>query len=360
VQQYGAPTPYWPSSPSANFEDVPGSEKIGDMHYWAVWHALNPLEDYAKIFPRFMSEFGFQSFPEWRTIEAFTVPDDRGISTDVMHVHQKNVGGNERIRTYMLRDYKEPKDFASFLYVSQLLQAEGIKLGAEHLRRQRPRTMGSLYWQLNDCWPVASWASIDYYGRWKALHYYAKRFYNDLLVSPWEQEGKLNVYVVSDRLERTRADLVVSTSDFEGNELYRKTETIYVESLSSSVYFTATRADLLAGADPKSASLHTSLFVNGQMVSRNHFYFEKMKDSNLPEPKLTTDLSGANGEYTLKIGTDRFARGIYVSFTNSDAIFSDNYFDLPAGGSHMITIKSKASLHDLKSQLKLMTLVDTY
>ncbi len=360
VQQYGAPTPYWPSSPSANFEDVPGSEKIGDMHYWAVWHALNPLEDYAKQFPRFMSEFGFQSFPEWRTIEAFTVPEDRGISTDVMHVHQKNVGGNERIRTYMLRDYKEPKDFASFLYVSQLLQAEGIKLGAEHLRRQRPRTMGSLYWQLNDCWPVASWASVDYYGRWKALHYYAKRFYNDLLASPWEEEGKLNIYVVSDRLGKTPGQLRVRVIDFAGKVLFDRTQAVDITPLSSAVYFSVPRAELLAGGDSKNAVVVTELIENGYAVSRNQFYFEKMKDSNLPSPKLTTELRGENGEYTLRITTDHFARGVYANFSNSDATFSDNYFDLLPGEMCQLNIRSKASLEELKAQLKVMTLVDTY
>ena len=136
-----------------------------------------------------MTEYGFQSFPEMRTVETFTIPEDRiNIFTPVMLAHQKNNAGNSIIHDYMLRDYPQPKDFASFLYASQVLQAEGIKIGAEHLRRNRPRTMGSIYWQLNDCWPVASWSSLDYYGRWKALHYYARRFYAPLLVSPHQEE----------------------------------------------------------------------------------------------------------------------------------------------------------------------------
>jgi beta-mannosidase len=147
------------------------------MHYWAVWHQQAPAQDYTKQFPRFMTEYGFQSFPEIRTIRTFAEkPEDFDIRSTVMQAHQKNKGGNERILTYMLREYRQPKDFASFVYLSQVQQAEIIKIGAEHLRRQKPRVMGSLYWQLNDCWPVASWASIDYYGRWKALNYYARRF----------------------------------------------------------------------------------------------------------------------------------------------------------------------------------------
>jgi len=161
VAQYADPVPYTPSSPSANFEEAPDNQHNGDMHYWQVWHAQAPASDYKLQFPRFMSEFGFQSFPEMRTIRTFAKPADMDIRSKVMQAHQKNKGGNERILTYMLREYREPKDFASFVYLSQVQQAEIIKIGAEHLRRQRPRTMGSLYWQLNDCWPVASWASID-------------------------------------------------------------------------------------------------------------------------------------------------------------------------------------------------------
>jgi beta-mannosidase len=207
---------------------------------------------------------------------------------------------------------------------------------------------------------VASWASIDYYGRWKALHYYAKRFYNDLLVSPWEEEGKLNVYVVSDRLDKTQAQVRVRTLDFAGKVLFDRTQAADVTPLSSAVYLSVPRAELLAGGDSKDAVVITELIENGYAVSRNHFYFEKMKDSALPTPKLATELRGENGEYTLRITTDRFARGVYVNFTNSNATFSDNYFDLLPGEMRQINIRSKASLEELKTQLKLMTLVDTY
>jgi len=175
-------TPYWPSSPSSDYEELTPEYQSGDMHEWNVWHGRVNFDEYETQFPRFMTEYGFQSFPEMRTIEAFTKPEDRtSIFTPVMLAHQKNNEGNSIIHDYMLRYYGEPKDFASFLYASQVLQAEGIKIGAEHLRRIRPRNMGGIYWQLNDCWPVASWSSLDYYGRWKALQYYAKRFYAPLL-----------------------------------------------------------------------------------------------------------------------------------------------------------------------------------
>nr|GFC66902.1 beta-mannosidase [Tanacetum cinerariifolium] len=184
-----------------------GSQTTGDMHYWDVWGGTAPISDYEKQVPRFMSEYGFQSFPELKSVQQFTVPGDQDIASPVMKEHQRSAVGNPRLKEYLLRDYKEPKDFASFLYVSQVLQAQAIKLSAEHLRRSRPRTMGSMYWQLDDCWGVASWSSIDYYGRWKALQYYAKRFYAPVLVSPHEEGDNVRLYVVSDRTTAIPASL---------------------------------------------------------------------------------------------------------------------------------------------------------
>ena len=193
--------------------------KSGDVHSWKVWHFAAPFTDYQKEFPRFMSEYGFQSFPSIETVKSYALPNEHEIQSPVMMAHQRHPRGNQLIKEYMLREYAEPKDFESFLYVSQVLQAEGIKVGAEHLRRIMPRNMGSLYWQLNDCWPVASWSSIDYFGRWKALQYYAKRFYSPVLLSPVVEEKDLKFYVVSDRPTPTPALLSVELRDLDGNTL---------------------------------------------------------------------------------------------------------------------------------------------
>ena len=266
--------PYWASSPSANFEDPPDGQTNGDMHYWQVWHALAPIEMYTQQFPRFMSEYGFQSFPEMRTIRSFAQPGDMDIHSATMQDHQKNHGGNERILSYMLRWYPEPKDFPSFVYLSQVLQAEAIKVGAEHLRRQMPNTMGSLFWQLNDCWPVASWASIDYYGRWKALQYYARRFYDDVLISPFAHDGKVDVYVVSDKLQPLSGQIHWRLLDFSGKVLMEKTQDVQVPAQSSAVYFTLDQKELLANGDPKKSFLVFDLAVGGQNVSRNLIFFD--------------------------------------------------------------------------------------
>ena len=360
VAKYGDSVPYWPSSPSANFEDDPGGPRNGDMHYWSVWHALEPIEEYTHQFPRFMSEYGFQSFPDIQTVRKFAEPQDLDIVSPVMKNHQKNVGGNERIRTYVLREFREPKDFESFLYVSQVMQAEAIKVGAEHLRRQRPRTMGSLYWQLNDCWPVASWASIDYYGHWKALHYYARRFYDDLLVSPWEENGTLSVYVVSDKVQATDAELRLRVLDFEGKTLLDKKQAITVAELSSKVYLSAPRADLLQGTDAQHAFAVVDLVQAGKVVSRNVVLFDHVRNLALPAASIQSEVAGGNGSYTLTLRSTVLARHVYASFGDEEAEISDNYFDLLPNEPVTLQVKSKAALEALRRSLRVRNITDAF
>jgi len=362
VNQYSDPTPYWPSSPSADFEEIPDNQHNGDMHYWQVWHAQAPASDYTLQFPRFMTEYGFQSFPEMRTIRAFAnKPEDFDIRSTVMQAHQKNKGGNERILTYMLREYRQPKDFESFVYLSQVQQAEIIKIGAEHLRRQRPRTMGSLYWQLNDCWPVASWASIDYYGRWKALQYYARRFYDDLLISPFLHDDKVDVYVVSDKLQPLSGTIHTRLLDFSGNVLLDQTKDIQIPAQSNAIYLTFDKADLASKGDPRRSFLVFDLELGGKKVSRNLIFFDAMHSLDLPVmPKIETTLSKSGAGYTITLQSSKLARGVYVSFGDIDVEISDNYFDLLPGEPATITLKSGATIDQLKSALKVMSLTEAY
>ncbi len=362
VNQYADPTPYWPSSPSADFEEIPDNQHNGDMHYWQVWHAQAPASDYTLQFPRFMTEYGFQSFPEMRTIRTFAnKPEDFDIRSTVMQAHQKNKGGNERILTYMLREYRQPKDFESFVYLSQVQQAEIIKIGAEHLRRQRPRTMGSLYWQLNDCWPVASWASIDYYGRWKALQYYARRFYDDLLISPFLHDDKVDVYVVSDKLQPLSGTIHTRLLDFSGNVLLDQTKDIQIPAQSNAIYFTLAKADLALKGDLHRSFLVFDLELGGKKVSRNLIFFDAMHSLDLPVmPKIATTLSKSGGDYTITLQSAKLARGVYMSFGDLDVEFSDNYFDLLPGESATVTLKSAATIDQLKSALKVMSLTEAY
>jgi beta-mannosidase len=362
VAQYADPAPYTPSSPSANFEEIPDNQHNGDMHYWAVWHQQAPASDYTLQFPRFMTEYGFQSFPEMRTLHAFAnQPGDFDIRSTVMQAHQKNKGGNERILTYMLREYREPKDFASFVYLSQVQQAEIIKIGAEHLRRQRPRTMGSLYWQLNDCWPVASWASIDYYGRWKALHYYARRFYDDVLISPFLHDDKVDVYVVSDKLQPLSGKIHMRLLDFSGNSLLEQTKDVQVPAQSNAIYFTVDKASLPATADLHKSFLVFDLEVGGQRVSRNLIFFNVTHDLDLPvAPKIETTLNKTAGDYTVTVQSSQLARGVYLSFGDLDVQSSDNYFDLLPAETVTLHLKSSATPEQLKAAMKVTSLTEAF
>jgi beta-mannosidase len=362
VTQYADPTPYWPSSPSADFEEIPDNQHNGDMHYWAVWHQQAPASDYNLQFPRFMTEYGFQSFPEMRTIRAYAHdPEDFNIRSVVMQAHQKNKGGNERILTYMLREYRQPKDFASFVYLSQVQQAEIIKIGAEHLRRSRPRTMGTLYWQLNDCWPVASWASIDYFGRWKALQYYARRFYDDVLISPFLHDSKVDVYVVSDKLQPLSGTIHMRLLDFSGNSLLDQTKDVQIPAQSSAIYFSVDTASLATKADPHKSFLVFDLEVGGKRVSRNLVFFDVTHDLDLPvAPKIESTIVQDGKDYVITLKSAQLARNVYVSFGDLDVRASDNYFDLLPGEPMTVRLTSTAGLQQLQAGLKVMSLTEAF
>jgi beta-mannosidase len=262
----------------------------------------------------------------------------------------------------MLKNYGGPKDFASFLYASQVLQAEGIKIGAEHLRRNRPRIMGSIFWQLNDCWPVASWSSIDYFGRWKALQYYARRFYSPLLVSPHVEDGALRVYVVSDKTTPASAQLRLRIMKMDGTVLSDNTQEIEVPALSSKVYLQKLLAEFVnrEGTDAATIFGVTDLLVEGKQVSRNVTYFLPTKEIHLPEAQIVAELTGKSGTYKLHLSAKALARSVYVSFGDADFQLSDNYFDLIPGEGVDIGVTSSASVEELKAKLKVISLADAF
>jgi beta-mannosidase len=361
VERLTPETPYWPSSPSADFEQTSDEYQSGDIHDWSVWHGRVPFMDYEKRFPRFVSEYGFQSFPEMRTVEAFTLAEDRtSIFSDVMLAHQKNKAGNAIIRDYMLRDYAEPRDFDAFLYVSQVLQAEGVKVGAEHLRRLRPRSMGSLYWQLNDCWPVASWSSIDYYGRWKALHYYARRFYAPLLVSPHVEDGSIAVYVVSDKTSSASAKLRFRLMDVTGVALAEETLEFQAPPLSSRVYLRMPLTQLPPGTDTSRVFGAAELLVGGRVVSGNLAYVVPTRQFDLPFATIEHQLEKRDDSYLLRLTATVLARGVHVTFGRIEADVSDNYFDLLPGEPVEIDVHSAAEIDALRNALKVVSLSDAF
>ena len=362
VGQLAPETPYWPSSPSADYEPTSPAYESGDIHDWSIWHGKEPFASYEKHHFRFVSEYGFQSFPEMRTVESYSEAGDRtGIFTPVMLAHQKSPIGNALIHEYLLRDYPEPKDFASLLYVSQVLQAEGIKVGAEHLRRERPRCMGSIFWQLNDCWPVASWASIDYHGRWKALQYYARRFYAPLLVSPHVENDRLAVYIVSDNTKPAAGQLRVRLMTLGGAILRDETKPVEISALSSQTYVQTDLSQLVpAGTDLARAFVVADLSVGGQAVSRNLVYLQPTKQIRLPAAHIAAEVLPEGDACRVRLTSDSLARNVCLSFGALDVEPADNYFDLLPGEPVDIRIKGAANVDDVRKNLAIRSLADAF
>jgi beta-mannosidase len=358
---------YTRSSPSANDDTIaanqPGS---GDMHYWGVWHVAEPYERYADNVSRFMSEYGFQSFPELATIASFAPATERRLDSEVMRAHQRHPRGNELIQEYLQRDFRPPRDFECFSYVSQVLQATVIQFAAEAHRRKMPYNWGSLYWQLNDCWPVASWSSIDYFGRWKALHHHARRFFAPILASVCMEGELLRVYGVSDRRTPTPARLELRLLDFNGEVAYRQQHEVSLAANASQVYFEAPRAQLLGGRDARTLVFVADLYESGtQLVSRGLHYFVKSKELELPDPELQLEQQEQPraGHTIIRLRARRLARAVWLSaepvapavapFTAPS--FSENYFDLLPGEAHELVYGGPAP-----QRIALRSLRDSY
>jgi beta-mannosidase len=354
--------PYWPSSPSSNLEDDPDSQRMGDVHYWQVWHGAAPFAEYEKQHPRFMSEYGFQSFPQIETVNTYTLPSEHDIQSPVMIAHQRHPRGNQLIREYMLRDYPSPKDFESFLYVSQVLQAEGIRVGAEHLRRIMPHNMGSLYWQIDDCWPVASWSSIDYFGRWKALQYYSRRFYSNVLISPHIENGNLSFYVVSDQTQPSPARISVALIDFDGHVVKNFDRAVTIAPLASQVYFNVPLTELLQGREAKASMVYCELLIDGKVASSHDFFFAPFKDLSLARPAITSNVIQSRDGFKVTVRSDKFAKAVYLSVGDHDGFFVDNYFDLIPGKPVLVEYHSSAplSLKQFRDRLKIRSLIDAF
>jgi beta-mannosidase len=359
VHAYDPQRGYVDSSPSAGLGIVPDLIN-GDEHYWGVWWGKEPFETYATYIPRFMSEYGFQSFPEIATVKKYALPEDYDIYSDVMKSHQRSSIGNETIEYYLLKEYDKPKDFESFLYVNHILQAEGIKFGLEGHRRAAPFCMGSLYWQINDVWPVASWSSTDYYQKWKALQYYAKKSFEPLLVSPFIEGIELKVSVLNDFLQERKGKLHLSIIDFKG-KVHRNYETeVTIPANSAQLVFAENQEKFLAGADPRKVLLVAEYLENDMVKSVNLLYFKPFKELDLPEPKVEHTLEKTENGYTIHLSTDVLARNIYMQAGDPEEFFSDNYFDLLPGQHVTIKFETSAGEKEVAAAFTIRTLKDAF
>lgn len=353
--------PYWPSTPGTDYDGPVNVTDDGDYHYWNVWSGdALPVTAYLDVTPRFMSEYGLQSMPVMATVDAFTEPTDRSIDSKVMRAHQKfdSGNGNKRLLKYVEREFGKPKDLASFAYLSQVMQAEGIQLAAEHLRASRPESMGSLYWQLDDAWPGITWSSIDWYGRWKALQYHTRRFYAPLLIAALRNHGNTTVSLVSDRTTPVAAQWRLRVMDFSGKVIGQKQADVTLVPLSATRVDTFGDTQLLHGADPRKAFAVFELLVGDRVVSRNLVFFDQPKNLALPLPHITTKLARARDGYTLTLASDMLASEVWVSFGNLDAKVSDNAFDILPGQRVTVTVHSEATLDALHKALKVQDVAD--
>lgn len=354
---------YWHSSPSPG-ERIPwGSVDVtryGDVHNWNVWHKRLPFEHYEEAVPRFASEYGFQSFPEMATVATYTLPEDREIESEVMTAHQRSKIGNSTILEYMARDYRVPTRFGDILYMSQVLQAEGVRRGIEAHRRGMPWCMGSLYWQINDCWPVASWSSIDCYGRWKALHYAAARAFENVIVSPFRHGDTLDLYVVSDLVRPVTGRLELTLLDFDGRELGSRTLRVKAGANTSTLVGSFPVSELLSGVDRTQCVLVCRL--TGRDVDyETLYYFDKVKNLRLPSSDVHFAVrSGGEGRCVVELSTDRLAKSVAVAYNGETGIFSDNCFDLLPGRPREIELRTADAPETVLRGLTCMTIDKTY
>ncbi len=364
VEKYDPNRFYWPSSPSSGGKfDNPNDENRGDVHYWGVWHGMKPFNDYRNHYFRFASEYGFQSFPGIKTVESFTIPEDRNVFSYIMEKHQKNTSANGKILAYLSETFKYPKDFESLLYTSQLLQGEAIRYGVEHWRRNRGRCMGSLYWQLNDCWPGASWSSIDYYGRWKALHYYAKRFYAPILVSAEDDGTKVNIYVTNDTLEDIKGTIEWKLRDNRSRVIYENKQDVAVASLKAKNCIEINFKNMINKDNIRDVYLEFSLNVKGQCISSGTLLFVKPKYFNFLNPKIKVFINKTEDQFIINLKSQTYAKSVELDLRKEDCKFSDNYFDLSAECVKRVVIdkfslSKKLSLDELINQLKIRSLYD--
>lgn len=341
VKETAPQTYWWPASPSSggNF-DAPNDENRGDNHYWDVWHGEKPFTEYRKFFFRYASEFGFQSFPCLKSVEQFTLPDDRNIFSRVMERHQRNQAANGKILSYLSQTFRYPNSFDDLLYASQLMQAEAIRYGVEHWRRNRGRCMGAIIWQLNDIWPVASWASIDYYGRWKALHYAAKRFFAPVMISA-EEEGelsqnpKINEYHPAPLEKSFRLNVCNETlRDVTGEVVWalRTPNGAIVRQNQQTLTIPAMSAKWLDKVDCADASL-TGHYVSFAFVlddvalSEGTCIFCAPKHFEFTDPQLTVEKRGD----TLVVTSHAYAKQVWLESEDADLLLDDNAFDMNPG-----------------------------
>lgn len=355
VQQHDPGRIYHPSSPANGWgRDIAYTE--GDLHYWGVWWGGEPFDKYLKKTGRFVSEYGFQGMPSYESFTHFIPPSELAIGSASVSAHQKHPTGFKTINEYMERDFVVPKTFEDYIYVSQLLQTHGIKTAIEAHRRAMPRCMGTLYWQLNDCWPVTSWSSIDYYGKSKALLYQVEESFSPILVRIEENSGFVDVFIISDSPVQKSASLQISLFNFRGELLFQQLDPIEIEALCSKSYKRLCLSNLIPDTVSRNSLMLKAQVIDGSNVlSENSHFFVRPKDLDLKPSQV--ELEYLSNELLLLRCIDYLAKSIYLEAEGVE--FFPNFFDLLPGEEKLVLIKPHAAERETPIELKVNHLYNT-
>ncbi len=360
VKENASEMAYYESSPRfGRYNNKSYTE--GDSHDWFVWHDEKPFEHYEEKIPRFASEYGFQSFPEWKTLQSVAEPQDLKLESEVMLSHQKHPKGNALMKKYMDRTYRTPKTFQDFVYVSQLVQADGIRRAIEAQRRSMPTCMGSIYWQLNDVWQGASWSSIDNFGRWKALQYAAREAYANVMVSSVLTRDSVKIHLVNDNLEEIEGELFIQVMNLRGQTVFMDGRYLKIKGNSTGIYYNNMLKTILHEQDPRSSFLYVSFRQKNKPAINKTTYFVEPKNLLLEKDVLMVkEITGVNGGYNIRIQSPSLLKNLCLSF-DTEGAFSDNFFDVVPNQTYNVFLKTNSpSLLEVYKSLKIISLADTY
>lgn len=334
-------TPYIAGTPVGIEHNVGfSSDNVGDTHLWAVWHGLKPMTYYRTRMTRFCSEFGFESLPDIKTIQTYAKPEDYSLTSEVFTNHQKCASGNMKMAFYIASRFRLPKKFEDYIYLSQICEQECIRDATEHWRRHKGRCNGSLFWQYNDCWPVCSWSSVDYYGNFKALQYTSKHFFAPIMLSIEDTKKQLDLYLVNDSLKSGKCEIDYKLCDFEGHIVKHSQIECEMIANSSVLVKTITMDELKSQDMPynlKDYVFVADLIIDGEVVSHKTLLFNKEKNLNLPIVTINSKIVVNDGKAQITLTADKFARLVRLHSKTITAPFSDNYFDILPNEKKIIT-----------------------
>ncbi len=359
VKNYSQGVPYWESSPSA-MNGAVANTNSGDQHYWSVGQGKEPFEAYQKNIGRFISAYGFPSLPEIKTIGAFAKAADWDLGSEPMQAHQGTTGNYEMIKKYMADNFREPMDFEGFLYLSQLLQAQAAKMAIEAHRMNKPTTMGSLIWQLNESWPGASPSGVDYFGRWKAQQYYTKRAFADVIIAFEAKRNELKIHGISDLYEDQKALLTIELVDLNGKTIVHHEKKPRLKANANSILWKGSKAELLKKQKTSEIYLRAKLVLEDGTVTESTHLFVPLKKLSLEKPDIKYDFEEKGGKLFVKLSSNKTAFGVCFDSKDLDLLYSDNYFTLHTKTPKLVEIKTDISHGEIKNKLTVKSLADSY